>query len=715
MYINKFLEKIKTATGHEPRRSGSGWMSRCPAHDDRQASLSVGVGDDGRILLRCHAGCGAKDILTKLGLSLADLMAANGHSGATPARRGGQGGKTVHETIEAAAAAALWSQQQSNSGATLGPIWQYRDASGCPYAAVVRINLPAAENQRGQKVFRPIRKVPGGWQVGDPGKWLPYRVENIGSSGTVHVLEGERCTDSLAAMDFPAVTSAHGAKSAAKTDWSALAGKSVYLWPDNDDAGRKYIADVASILTPLGCTLHMVELLGLPEHGDICDWLSQRPGTETPDTTADILRELVAAAKPIDMPEPASPGGLVASCTCLANVTPRDIQWLWQGVVALGTVTMLCGDPGGGKSTLTLDLASRVSTGGAMPDGSGGVMGSILLMSAEDGMDTTIVPRLIAAGADLNKVHAIDGRVVIADDGTRTIAPINADDSRVIESAIVTHGDVRLLVIDPISAYLGGADSHNNSDIRGLLRPLAELAQRHSVAVVLVSHLTKAPGVKAAYRATGSLAFTALARAAWLITDDPDHPGDRLFVCIKNNLGPSDIGWRFRRLVTGQLEWESAGVKMTAAEALERSESKRADGEPERGPLPEKRQACETWLAGYLAAGPRLAADVEQGALDQGYSGPTLKRAKRNIGATAFRKTVPGAWWVKLPESQEDQPDPLGPHTENLIPLEKPDPLVEKRGFGDGQKTQGDQEDQVFMSGPVEPVATGPESEDMTL
>lgn len=717
MKIAELLEKIKAKTGFQPRMSGGQYIFRCPCHEDRSPSASARVANNGAILLHCYAGCPIEGICNAIGIEPKDLFPS---SASLPSPTAAPPRKT-YDTLEEAIKAATWGVGKRSPGAKLAKAWPYRDPDGNRYACQVRFEHP------GGKTFAMISRISGGWALCGPERRWPLGCEKLGEP--VHVVEGEKCVYALRAeTGWSVTTSLGGSQSAQKTDWSCVAGKHVYIWPDNDEAGRKYAQTVAGILSGLNCDVYEVSVPGLAPGGDIADWLAERDSMDG-EEIKNQLAEFVAKARRIG-PQAAAESGTtdpdlkrnVASCTCLATVTPRDVQWLWDGVISLGTVTMICGDPGGGKSTLTLDLAARVSTGNPMPDGTAGVLGSALLMTAEDGLDTTVVPRLITAGADLNKIHSIDGRITTSDDGTKSIAPINADDVRTIEDAITRNGDARLLIVDPISAYLGAADSHNNSDIRGLLRPLAELAQRHSVAVVLVSHLTKAPGVKAAYRATGSLAFTALARAAWMVCDDPDNPGDRLFVCVKNNLGPSDTGWRFRRLVTGSLEWEQAGIKMTAAEALEKSESKRADGEPERGPMPEKRQACETWLSEYLGGGPKVAAELQQAAQDAGYSDGTIRRAKRNIGVVAFRRNVPGPWWCKLPDSQDAQPAHLDPHTENLRTLEKPARLVEKQGFSSDPKIQDAQDAQVFMSEhlgtgdtPPEPVAATMKSENMDL
>ena len=296
MTIEAFKKHYENRTGNSISGSGSG-SCHCPAHEDRTASLSISEGDDGRILLYCHAGCKTEDVVAALGLTMADLRPDAGRNGCAPSPKG-QGGNKVHPDMSAAAQAALWSiqQQEDKKGATLEHIWEYHNAVGEVYAAVARINLSTPDGERRRKEFRPLRKVTGGWQVGDPDRWLPYHVETVKDSATVHLVEGEKCADALARLGFITVTSAHGAKSPRKTDWKTLAGKMVYLWPDNDDAGRQYVETVAGELADQGCKLYLMDLSDLPKHGDVADWMAGRPQNETNEEKKAALDNIIAAA-----------------------------------------------------------------------------------------------------------------------------------------------------------------------------------------------------------------------------------------------------------------------------------------------------------------------------------------------------------------------------------------------------------------------------------
>jgi KaiC/GvpD/RAD55 family RecA-like ATPase len=221
------------------------------------------------------------------------------------------------------------------------------------------------------------------------------------------------------------------------------------------------------------------------------------------------------------------------------RVAPKPLRWLWDGVIPRGKLTVLAGDPGMGKSLLTLDVASRASSGAGWPCGAPGVGASaVVLLSAEDDPADTVRPRLEGLGADLSRVVVLDsvreqGRYADFDLSCHTPELREA-----IAAAREAHGDVGLVVIDPVSAFVGATDSYNNAHVRAMLKPLAEIAADEAVAVVLVTHLRKSAEGPAVQRAMGSLAFAAAARVVLMATRHPDDPGLRVLSCAKSNLAP---------------------------------------------------------------------------------------------------------------------------------------------------------------------------------
>jgi putative DNA primase/helicase len=172
-----------------------------------------------------------------------------------------------------------------------------------------------------------------------------------------------------------------------------------------------------------------------------------------------------------------------AILTRLSDISPQPISWLWPGRIALGKLTLITGDPGLGKSLLTAAIAATVSKGYVWPLGDEAApIGDAILLSAED----TIRPRLDAAEADCNRIHILQAIRGVDADGNPTERIFSLKrDIAVLKDLLPTLPDCRVIFIDPISAYLEGADSHNNTDVRGLLAPLAKLAADHGIASVV--------------------------------------------------------------------------------------------------------------------------------------------------------------------------------------------------------------------------------------
>jgi len=510
-------------------------------------------------------------------------------------------------------------------------------------------------------------------------------------SEPVFTAEGEKDVHNLEGIGCVATCNPEGAGKwhhVAEQAPTVLAGRPIVILPDNDDSGQSHAQDVARSLHGAAASIKVVNLPGLPEKGDVSDWIEARKAERmtVPEIKAALL-ELVNAA-PEWTPSVTSPAGAVEMAPvetkpiCLADIDPVPVSWLWYGRIARGKITLIAGNPGLGKSFLALDLAARVSTGAAFPDGTPGCPGKALLLSAEDDLSDTIRPRLDAAGADCGNILA------------RRYGDLGNLDAQLpqLETDLKNERPV-LLVIDPITAFLGRLDAHRNDEIRSLFARLTELAARYGVAVVVISHLNKSTAQGTAlHRVTGSLGFTAAARAAYLVERDPANPDDRLFLPLKNNLGEDLTGFRFRLI--GEpgsvpcLEWDPDPVTITADEVLAQKSGKEPTAQAE----------AEAWLRDALADGPLESNRLRQMALRDGYSWTTLKRAKKSIGAVAKRDRFhEGQWFWSLPEedqsdetwspsdftSEEDQPSPkktkINEHetwssSANLVPFDESSP-----------------------------------------
>jgi len=280
------------------------WEASCPGpnhgNGDRRPSLSIGIGSDDRLLLNCHGGCSAADIVARMGLEMKDLFPPRRPDyqslrTTTKPETAKKTGK-VHATVELAMAAARWGVAQGrkmDQGAvTEGGRWDYLWRDGSLALIVVRFDV-----DDGTKEFRPIHPADGGYRLGDPDGLLPlYGLPGLDTAGTIYVVEGEKCADAARAIGINATTSAHGAKSPQKTDWTPLAGRDVAIIPDHDAAGDSYAAKVQTILAELDppATVRIVNLPDLNDGDDIVEFIEYRRqgGIEDDDFIAHEIREL---------------------------------------------------------------------------------------------------------------------------------------------------------------------------------------------------------------------------------------------------------------------------------------------------------------------------------------------------------------------------------------------------------------------------------------
>jgi putative DNA primase/helicase len=261
---------------------------------------------------------------------------------------------------------------------------------------------------------------------------------------------------------------------------------------------------------------------------------------------------------------------------CMAEVQAKPIEWLWPNWLAIGKVSMLSGKGGKGKSTILCDLVARTTTGAAWPDHvSGGKPGSVVILAAEDDAADTLKPRLVAAHADMTRVFNI--RSAYSDGQQRRSFNVQTD-LAALEAEIERLGDVRLVIIDPITSYLGRVDSHKNADVRAVLEPIGEFAARQRVAVVCNNHFSKSGG-DANDRMIGSVAFVNYVRTALIVTPDAENELRLLLLPAKNNIAAIKYGLAYSigsrlitadntEILTSEILWETEPVKITADDAL---------------------------------------------------------------------------------------------------------------------------------------------------
>jgi hypothetical protein len=346
------------------------------------------------------------------------------------------------------------------------------------------------------------------------------------------------------------------------------------------------------------------------------------------------------------------------------DIEPERICWVWPGRLAAGKLTVFDGDPGLGKSTVALEIAARISTGDPLPGGTARTPRGVVLLSAEDGPADTIVPRLIAARADLNRVFILQGVQDVQGVDEVTVP----GDLAAVEQTIRDH-DAALLVIDPFVAFLGSDTSANkDQDVRRAIAPLVAMLDRIGAACLAVRHLNKASGMAALYRGGGSIGIVGAARVGLLVARDPDDDEAAVIAPIKSNLSKPPPALRYRLQShpgtdVARVVWDQSPVTFDAAGLLAAA----AGNEEDRSAL----QEAVDWLADLLALGPKAAADVLKDARRDGLSETTVKRAKARLGVQSQREGFgPGSHVVWFLPDRPPYDDPTGSTIESQTPIQ---------------------------------------------
>lgn len=341
------------------------------------------------------------------------------------------------------------------------------------------------------------------------------------------------------------------------------------------------------------------------------------------------------------------------------TLKPEPIRWIWPGWLAAGKLHVLAGAPGCGKTTIGLQIISTITRGGYWPNGARAPQGSALVWSGEDDPRDTLVPRLIASGADLSRIHFVGD--IRDEDGNRPFNP-STDMPALLEAAASGIDGLRLLLVDPIVSAVAG-DSHKNAEVRRGLQPLVDFGQRVGAAVLGVSHFTKGTsGRDPLERVTGSLAFGALARVVLGAAKKTSEEGEetRVFVRLKSNIGPDGGGFTYA-LTEHEI---SGGIITTTADFGEAIEGAAREILAECNPMEDGDggavgDAME-FLRNLLSDGPMETKAIKADADGAGYSWASIRRAQKVLGVDAYRDGFGkgGSWkWQLTPKVLNESKD----------------------------------------------------------
>ncbi|GAA3238231.1 AAA family ATPase [Actinocorallia longicatena] len=380
----------------------------------------------------------------------------------------------------------------------------------------------------------------------------------------------------------------------------------------------------------------------------------------TIDSPARLLPFPALAADPAMVNEPQPPNGRKVKLTRASEIRMRPARWLWESRVPIGSLTVIPGREGIGKSLLLCWMAAQI-TRGALPGFHQGTPRPVIYAASEDSWAHTIAPRLYAAGADLDLVY----RAEVEHAGNTGHLSLPRDCDGLAEQ--IRDMGVALLAADPLlSLIASGIDTHKDRELRTALEPLVQLADSTDCAVIGLAHFNKSSSTDALNLITGSRAFSAVSRAVVAVAQDPqDDEGACVLSQAKNNLGRADLPSLRFVVRTAEVPTEEGPASVGVLEFTGESDRSVADILAENGRTPaEPGQTDETadWIIGYLTAhsGQAAYAEIAAAAKTSGIAERTLKRARQRAGVTSVRTGFPAITVWRLPASA-DQTAAVGP------------------------------------------------------
>ncbi|MEO8400927.1 MAG: AAA family ATPase [Gammaproteobacteria bacterium] len=539
-----------------------------------------------------------------------------------------------------------YASKQLNKGYKLIGTHLYEDINGDLIYLRMRLKHPS-----GEKWIRPFHLDKNNlWVMKEPsflrGKPL-YKLPLLAklSDETVYITEGETKVDALIALGFYATTSG-SSNSATDANWDILKNTNVIIWPDKDKAGCKYAREVTEILSQLNCNVQWIDTdeLNLPEGGDIIDWLQKNSAVNKNDIqNLKLISPLIQSQHNINY-------------RIAADITIKPIDWLWEKRFAKGKISFISGDAGVGKSQLTANMAATITQGNDWPDQTKCNPGKVIFLSAEDNAEDTLVPRLMAAGADLKKIVIIDSvkRLIKNENSIEDLFDINADIPELANLLGSIQG-VSAIFIDPITAYVGDIDDSKNTQVRATLAPLSKLAELHNISIICISHNNKSKNQSAIHRVAGSIAYVAASRAAYVVVKGKRNSPIRLFLPLKNNIGNDQTGLSYsieecqveNGIISSRINWESSCVAISAEDALSDNNENEKDAVDE----------AKDFLAEILADSEQNAVDVYAEAEKVSISAASIKRARKELGIKSrkVKGIKNGNWCWSLPKKESTE------------------------------------------------------------
>ena len=591
MILDDFLNRLDKVSG-----SKNQYYARCPAHDDKRASLSISTGSDGRILMNCKAGCKTPDVLAAMGLKLSDLYQE-----------------------------PLVSLQ--NSKPQVVAQYEYTDLEGHVVCKKLRYN---------NKSFCWLHPNGyGGWDKGRNGASPLFNQFQVRQINTLYLVEGEKDVLTLKSVGKAAVSLPDGAKSKWRSEYTDFfRGRTVAIIPDNDEPGKQFAQMVAAELHGAAKSVKVLDLSqiwqGIPNKADISDYLAAFPnGMQAVSDLAARTAEWMPGASEEEPPK--------RKFMKLSNVESTNTEWLWYPYIPLGKITLMNADPGTGKTFFSLYLAATVSTGNQFYGEGFHVKHDpsvVIYQTAEDGIADTIKPRLETMAVNFHNIYFVD----------ESEEPLSLSESYDDIERAMKDLNPRLMIFDPLQAYLGAnVDMHRANEVRPVLSRIGHLAEKYNCAVIFIMHNSKTGQNKALFRALGSIDIPAVARSMLTLGKNPNNKKQVVMCHEKSSLAEHG------RSIMFSINPELGGVVFEGFSELNADDVLNPRMGTRNKPSVCKEEAADALLDLLGEEGYVTLDDVQTLQYAMGFSERTLYNAKKDLAlesvSLGFGKTKK-TWWI---------------------------------------------------------------------
>lgn len=576
----------------------SKFQARCPCHDDKQASLSVCIGDKGGIILNCFAGCDTQAILDKLGLSFSDIS-----------------GDREKKPFQRKKVAAIYEYSNGTRKLRYEPksfTWEHKSGSKW-------------ESGRGD---------------------APHVLYRSGTPGDpVYLVEGEKDADNVGKnLGLYAVSPENGAGKGSK--WldqytQELRGHNVVILPDNDDVGWEFMQHVADELLPVAQSVKMLDLSkvwrDIPEHGDISDLIDQFGS----DTVKAMLKTLEAGTDYYTVSSDTSDSFSSLFLT-LDQFEQKAAEWLVPGYIPKGQITTLASNGGVGKTSFWVDLAAAISSGNDSfldEKSSGRKPGKVLFMSSEDSVRIVLKRRLVSSGADQRNIISPD----FANDRDGFLQRVKFGSSELDQ--VISSIRPELCIFDPIQGFIPqGCQMGDRAAMRNCLAPLISLGEKYGTTFLVICHTNKRTTASGRDRIADSSDIWDISRSV-LMMGKTGEDEVRYLSQEKSNYGPLMESVLFTVDGNGSLHRE--GTTWKRDEDFQAEKASQRQG---------KCDDCKDWIIHELEekGGKVRIQSLDFAAERYGYSGATLKRAKAALAKEGKTRSFQvwengnSSWYLQL-------------------------------------------------------------------